>query len=180
MEKNRHPYEIRQTIKGRNWHLAFKLQDGSLYYAVDQLRDEGLIEVSEVIAIAGDKRPDKTVYRITDQGQAALLEQLYKQMEKQYFPQHPLFKALPFAWHADNAQMEELIERQLANCELRQHQMKLVLDNKGDRLPRGAVRLIQGILKFIETEREWLLDLLKDARSGLLSDPGNKSLPESR
>ena len=52
MERERHPYEIRQTIKFRNWNESFNLRDGSLYlYAVDQLRQDGLIEASEVVPI---------------------------------------------------------------------------------------------------------------------------------
>jgi hypothetical protein len=38
--------------------------------------------------------------------------------------------------------------------------------------------MIQGILKFSETERDWLQELLKDARSGHLTDIGAIPKPE--
>ena len=44
MEANRHTYEIRQTMKERGMNNYMKLQDGSLYYAMDQLHKDGLVE----------------------------------------------------------------------------------------------------------------------------------------
>jgi DNA-binding PadR family transcriptional regulator len=178
MESNRHPYEISQTIKERNWHHTFKLRDGSLYYAVDQLREDGLIEAAEVIPVRGDKRPDKTIYRITDQGKSAFLDLLYVQLEQDMFPQHPMFVGLAFAHHADNARLEQITMKQLEACQARIQKIEGVLKLKSEWLPRGAVHLIQGILKFSETERDWLQELLKDARSGHLTDIGVIPKPE--
>ncbi|QMV40837.1 PadR family transcriptional regulator [Cohnella cholangitidis] len=172
-ECNRHPYEIRQTIKARNWHHTFKIRDGSLYYAVDQLRDEGMIEVAEAVSLQGDNRPDKMIYRITEQGEAALLEMLYAEMGKDFYPQHPIFVSLPFAKHADDGLMEPLIAKRLNACLERIKHLRFVLELKGEWLPRGSSRMIQGVLRFSETERDWLRELLEDARSGKLTDPGN-------
>ncbi|BBI35053.1 PadR family transcriptional regulator [Cohnella abietis] len=172
MECNRHPYEIRQTIKARNWHHTFKVQDGSLYYAVDQLRVDGLIEVAEIISVSGDNRPDKTIYRITDTGKVELQELMYQQMGNGFHPHHPLFLALPFARHGENELMEPIIEKQLEACEERIKHLQFVLELKGDWLPRGSTHMIQGILRFSETERLWLQDLLKDVKSGELTLPG--------
>jgi DNA-binding PadR family transcriptional regulator len=177
MERNRHPYEIRQTIKERNWHHTFKLRDGSLYYAVDQLREDGLIEAAEIIPAPGDNRPDKTIYYITEQGKSAFLDLLYGQLEQDMFPQHPMFVGLPFATHADNARLEQITLKQLEACQTRIQKMEGVLKLKSEWLPRGAVHLIQGILKFSETERDWLQELLNDARSGHLTDGGDIPKP---
>ncbi len=168
MERDRHPYEIRQTIKERNWHLTFKLRDGSLYYAVDQLREGNLIEVSETISVHGGNRPDKTVYRITERGRAALLDELYAQMEQPAYPQHPIFIALPFVQHGDSARLADLARKQLERCNTRIAHIQYVLDLKGSWLPPGAVHMIRGILRFSETERDWIRDLLTDAENGRL------------
>ncbi|QJD84104.1 PadR family transcriptional regulator [Cohnella herbarum] len=172
-ECNRHPYEIRQTIKARNWHHAFKIKDGSLYYAVDQLRDEGLIEVAETIPVQGDNRPDKVIYRITEQGKTVLRKLIYNEMDQEFYPLHPMFMPLAFARHADNALMGSLIEKRLEACENTIEHLRGVLELKGGWLPRGSVRFIQGALRFSETEREWLQQLLDDARSGKLTDFGS-------
>ncbi|RKP56192.1 PadR family transcriptional regulator [Cohnella endophytica] len=170
MEKECHPYEIRQTIKGRNWDQTFRVKDGSLYYAVDQLRQDGFIEVAETIPVSGDNRPDKTVYRITESGKSQLLEMLYSQMTQGFYPQHPLFMTLPFVRHTDLKRVEELIEKQLEASLGRISRLEGVLEIKKERLPRGSVLLIEGILRFNKTEREWLEDLLKEARNARLAE----------
>jgi DNA-binding PadR family transcriptional regulator len=178
MECNRHPYEIRQTIKERNWHHTFRLRDGSLYYAIDQMRNDGLIEATEVIPVAGNNRPDKKVYGITDKGRSVFLQMLYDQMQQVVYPQHPMFMALPFVRHADNLRLEEIVTRQLAACSTSISKIEGLLKLKSDWLPRGSVRMIQGILRLRIAEREWLIELLEDAISGELTDPGREPKPE--
>ncbi len=169
MENNRHPYEIRQTIKKRNWHLTFRIRDGSLYYAVDQMRGEGLIEVAETIAVQGDNRPDKIVYRITDKGKEALTRMIYEEFGKDFYPQHPMFAPLAFSRHADNEAMEALIAERLDGCLERIRNVQDVLEIKAGWLPHGAKRMIEGILRFSEAERDWLTKMLEDAQKGLLN-----------
>ncbi|WNR44214.1 PadR family transcriptional regulator [Paenibacillus roseipurpureus] len=168
MERERHPYEIRQTIKQRNWNECFKLRDGSLYYAVDQLREDGQIEAAEVVAIPGDNRPDKTIYRITPSGRAAFTKLLEDQFKLTSYPQHPLFLAMPFIRHGDPGKIEALIVQQLEACETRIARMKAVLELKAEFLPRGSSLMIQGFILFGETEKVWLTTLLEEARSGKL------------
>ncbi|MFC5649414.1 PadR family transcriptional regulator [Paenibacillus solisilvae] len=168
MERERHPYDIRQTIKMRNWNESFKLRDGSLYYAVDQLREDELIEASEVVAVPGDNRPDKTIYRITDKGKSAFLDLLYAQLSQISYPQHPLFQALPFIRHSDPEKVEDLILKQLAACEQRIERMKMVLEIKETYLPKGSAMMIRGFIQFGETEKLWLTSLLDEAQAGTL------------
>lgn len=170
MERDRHPYEIRQTIKDRNWHVTFRVRDGSLYYAVDQLRDDGLIEASEIVPVPGENRPDKTIYRITDKGKNEFLGMLYGQMEETQFPYHPLFPSLPFVRHGDPEKVAESTSRQIAACEARIERMKAVIQLKEEVLPKGSLHLLRGILRFSEAERDWLNDVLADAESGALKD----------
>ncbi|SDX79710.1 PadR family transcriptional regulator [Paenibacillus sp. CF384] len=177
MEFERHPYEIRQTIKDRNWNECFKLRDGSLYYAVDQLREDGLIEAAEVVSVPGENRPDKTIYRITDSGRTAFQELLIAQFEQISYPQHPVFLALAFVRHGDPKTVETKILKQLEACQSRIERMHAVLQLKGNFLPRGSALMIQGFIDFGETEKKWLSTLLEEARSGSLFE-GHKLTPE--
>ncbi|MCA0753577.1 PadR family transcriptional regulator [Paenibacillus sp. N4] len=172
MERDRHPYEIRQTMKERNWHVAFKVRDGSLYYAVDQLRQDGLIEAAEIIPSQGDNRPDKRIYRITEKGNEAFLDLLYAQFGQTAVPFHPLFPGLPFVRRGEMEKVAELMEKQLADCEARIAKLSAVLEMKHAYLPRGAIHMIQGIIRFSETELDWLNDMLDDVRSGKMAEPG--------
>lgn len=168
MEQERHPYDIRQTIKARNWHVTFNVRDGSLYYAVDQLRDDGLIEAAEVVQIAGQNRPDKTIYRITDKGREALLSLLHKQLGETAFPQHPLLQALPFIRHGDRGITLRALEGQRTACAGRIELMEAVQKLKDGALPRGSVHLLRGIMKFSLAEKEWLEEMIAEAKSGRL------------
>ncbi|GLX67960.1 PadR family transcriptional regulator [Paenibacillus glycanilyticus] len=168
MERDRHPYEIRQTIKQRNWNESFKLRDGSLYYAVDQLRDQELIEAAEIVAVPGENRPDKTIYRITEKGKSALDKLLYEQLNQVSYPQHPVFLALAFIRYGDQERIEQLLLKQLKACEERIKRMEVVLEIKGVFLPAGSQMMIKGFKRFGETEKEFLLELLEQARDGSL------------
>ncbi|QHT59681.1 PadR family transcriptional regulator [Paenibacillus lycopersici] len=171
MERERHPYEIRQTIKLRNWNECFKLRDGSLYYAVDQLRQDGLIEAAEVVSVPGENRPDKTIYRITDSGREAFLQLLQEQFKHTSYPQHPLFLAMPFVRHGSSDLIEALVLKQLEDCETRLARMKFIMELKGSLIPRGSSLMIEGFIRFGETERAWLQQLLEETRSGKLFEP---------
>jgi DNA-binding PadR family transcriptional regulator len=172
LERDRHPYDIRQTIKERNWNETFNIRDGSLYYAFDQMKADGWIETAEVIPVPGEHRPDKTVYRITEKGRQAFLDLLYGQLEQsQQYPGHSLFPALPFVRHADIGRVRQAVARRLEACEARIERLRRVIEWKQSYLPRGAYHLLKGILRFVEAEREWLRDVLADAESGALGDP---------
>jgi DNA-binding PadR family transcriptional regulator len=68
-----HPYELQQFIVHTHKDYVTGLPR-SLYHAVDRLNAAGLIEADETVREG--RRPERTVYRITDGGRRALREQL--------------------------------------------------------------------------------------------------------
>jgi DNA-binding PadR family transcriptional regulator len=170
MENDRHPYDMRQTIKNRNWNYAFKLRDGSLYYAVDQLRESGLIEASEVVSVPGEHRPDKTIYRITEAGRAHFLELFYAQMEQTAVPQHPMMMTMPFLRHGDQKRIAEIAERQLEACKKRIANLEAKLEELGKFMPSSSRRMIDGMILYGRAEKAWLTDTLEEARSGRFAE----------
>ncbi|MDG0790610.1 helix-turn-helix transcriptional regulator [Cohnella ginsengisoli] len=166
MEKDRHPYEIRQTMINRSWNYAFRLRDGSLYYAVDQLRDRGLIEAVHIVPVPGEHRPDKTIYRITDAGRQEFDKLMYAQLGQPAYPQHPMMMAMPFLRHADQARVAEIAGQQLAACEERIASLEQVLAVKASGIPASALRMIEGMLAFGRAERDWMETIIGEARSG--------------
>src|SRR5262245_28208293 len=69
-----HPYEMQRLI--RDWHKDefLDLKRGSLYHAIDRLRRDGLIEAVETRREG--RRPERTVYRLTDGGEQAVQDWL--------------------------------------------------------------------------------------------------------
>jgi DNA-binding PadR family transcriptional regulator len=66
-----HPYEMRITMRNRGHDKAFPIKESSLYATVQQLADRGFIEAVEVNREG--RRPERTVYAITDAGRDELL-----------------------------------------------------------------------------------------------------------
>ena len=69
-ERPMHPYEMAATMRDRGKEYSIKLNYGSLYTVVDNLAKHGLIEAGE--AHREGRRPERTVYRLTDAGRAEL------------------------------------------------------------------------------------------------------------
>jgi DNA-binding PadR family transcriptional regulator len=65
-EKPMHPYEVAQTLRQRAKQESVRLNYGSLYAVVDALEKKGFIKATGTLR-AG-KRPERTVYEITDSG----------------------------------------------------------------------------------------------------------------
>jgi DNA-binding PadR family transcriptional regulator len=61
-----HPYEISQTLRQRGKDQSIKLNYGALYGVVESLAKAGLIEPRETVREG--RRPERTVYAITDAG----------------------------------------------------------------------------------------------------------------
>jgi DNA-binding PadR family transcriptional regulator len=80
MERDMHPYEVQQLVKERQMKHYIKLASGSLYYAFEQLEKQGFVEVTDVVR--DTNRPDKTVYRITEDGKEEFQRLLLDQMPK--------------------------------------------------------------------------------------------------
>jgi DNA-binding PadR family transcriptional regulator len=74
LERPMHPYEMSSTLRERVKEQSIKLNYGSLYSVVDSLVKHGLIEVQETIREG--RRPERTVYAITNDGRVELVDWL--------------------------------------------------------------------------------------------------------
>ena len=67
-ERPMHPYEISSTLRQRGKEESIKLNFGSLYSVVAALEKHGLIVEQE--RIREGNRPERTIYAITQEGEA--------------------------------------------------------------------------------------------------------------
>ncbi len=65
-ERPMHPYEVAQTLRGRAKQESVRLNYGSLYAVVESLEKKGFIKATGTVQEG--KRPQRTVYEITDAG----------------------------------------------------------------------------------------------------------------
>jgi DNA-binding PadR family transcriptional regulator len=65
-EKPMHPYEVAQTLRARAKEESVRLNFGSLYSVVESLERKGFLKATGTVQEG--RRPQRTVYAITDQG----------------------------------------------------------------------------------------------------------------
>jgi DNA-binding PadR family transcriptional regulator len=73
-ERPMHPYEIATTLRSRGKEDSIRLNYGSLYAVVESLQRHGLIVRRETEREG--RRPERTVYRLTDAGRIELVDWL--------------------------------------------------------------------------------------------------------
>src|SRR5882757_7864594 len=74
-ERSMHPYEMRSLMRERRHDRAFRIRESSVYDTVARLAERGFIEPVEVNREG--KRPERTVYAITESGRDELLVWLW-------------------------------------------------------------------------------------------------------
>ncbi|WP_311198920.1 PadR family transcriptional regulator [Paenibacillus hexagrammi] len=171
METNRHPYEIRQTMKERGMQHYMKLQDGSLYYAIDQLKKDGYIEAVQVVKESN--RPEKTIYQITDSGKKKFHELLLEQFHEEVRFEHPLYVALPFSGYGDQQKIADILELKIMEQKLLMQKMKSLYEEHISIVPRVVLHMMIGGYTRAEAELKWLEKLQTDSRQGRLQEQGS-------
>lgn len=73
-EKPMHPYEVAQTLRSRAKQESVRLNYGSLYAVVESLEKKGFVKATGTLREG--KRPERTVYEITDTGAREMNEWL--------------------------------------------------------------------------------------------------------
>jgi DNA-binding PadR family transcriptional regulator len=89
-ERPMHPYEIQHRVVERGLDSVIKLRPASLYSTVDRLAKAGLI--GQVETSREGRRPERTVYRLTDAGEEQLMEGL-RTLLSQPVTEYPVFAA---------------------------------------------------------------------------------------
>ncbi len=167
IEQDLHPYEMRQLLLARRRDLRVKITPGSLYRTVEKLAEEGLIEVVET-SRAG-KRPERTVYTLTDDGRDAFADRLRDMLVKPVY-EYPQFATALTCMHS--------LDKNDAIAKLDQRRMELealvaahdvVIEN----LTKQDFRPIHWIdVEYDQAMRRaelaWTARLIDDLASGLL------------
>ena len=95
-EKPMHPYEVAQTLRTRAKEQSVRLNYGSLYAVVESLEKKGFIKATGTVREG--KRPQRTVYEITDEGSLEMtdwLTELIGTPNKEYPPSRPASPSCP-------------------------------------------------------------------------------------
>lgn len=89
-ERPMHPYEMATTLRERRKESSIRLNYGSLYTVIEQLLRAQFIAVREVLKVG--RRPEKTVYELTPEGQAELIDWM-RELVSSPVKEYPVFEA---------------------------------------------------------------------------------------
>ena len=167
-EQPRHPYEIQRVIQERHKSWAMG-RTRSLYHAVDRLVADRLIEPVE--HSREGKRPERTVYQITEEGREEYLGWLAELLYEPAADEHPIFlvalsflASLPMAAALDALKVRAIaLEGQVAGVEVWQRALQADL-----RLPRPVVIEVEYFLAVRRAELAWVRSVVEDMEKGKL------------
>lgn len=164
-EKPMHPYEMATTLRARNKHESIKLNYGSLYTVVDRLSRQGLIVPQETQREG--RRPERTVYAITEAGRIALEEWLSETLSlpvKEYTQFEAALSLLPVL---PPEEVGDLLEQRRLRLEFEvqslRYTQELVVK---EHIPRLFSIETEYWLTLREAELAWVTELAKEISRG--------------
>jgi DNA-binding PadR family transcriptional regulator len=174
-EGSMHPYEMQRLIRQRNKDEFLELKRGSLYHNIGRLQRAGLIAVVET-AREG-RRPERTVYRITSEGEAELLTWLRDLLRTPGRDAVPFVAALSFLGHLRPGDALEPLKERLSRLESEATRRDAALRELTPRLGRLLVLEAEYQYAMDVAERAWVRALIGDLERGTLTWKPEDFLP---
>lgn len=169
----RHTYEMHRMIV--DTHKDF-IAPRSMYHAVDRLARDALIEEAETTR-AG-RRPERTVYRLTEAGRSELEERLRRLLENPD-PDSTLFvAALSFLGCLPITQAVSSLTVRADALESSAAQTKAAMDTVSTKLPRLLLLEAEFERDRMRTEAKWVRGLVRDLSAGEITWPDEASWPK--
>jgi DNA-binding PadR family transcriptional regulator len=169
LERPMHPYEIGFTLRHRHKEDSIRLNYGSLYTVVDALQREGLIRAKETIREG--RRPERTVYALTDAGQEEFYDWLREllRLPVKEFPQFLAGLAQVAALLPPDAAavLRERAARLEGEIQRRRSLWEVLLHE--NRLPRAVLIEDEYQLAMLQAELDWVRGIVAELDSGALS-----------
>ena len=162
-----HPYELAATMRARHHDEFVRLNFGSLYHTVDMLERNAWIVPAE--RGKEGRRPERTVYRLTESGRDVLLRTVSETLAQPRREYLHFSAPLMFMHHLDaRVAAERLQERALA--------LGVVIDKLSHILEAlhesGHTRLtvieLEHKIAMLQAERAWVTKIAKEITDGRL------------
>jgi DNA-binding PadR family transcriptional regulator len=162
-----HPYEMQQLMRERGHRYALRLKGSSLYSTVERLTAAGLVEPLETTREG--KRPERTVYRITESGEDELLSWM-QDLLADPIDEFPWFGAiLAFLAALPPDEVLKLLDRRVIALSAAVAASRSVLEAVQQ---FGLPRVLSVETEYAQAQREselrWVQHLADDIRNGTL------------
>ena len=166
-EEPMHPYEMAGRMKLRHHDEFIRLNFGTLYHTVEVLERSGWIVPVE--REKEGRRPERTIYRLTDSGREVLIRtlgEILRRPQKEY----PQFAAgLMFMHHLSADEAAAHLNERAATLDGIVGKFESVLQ---ELLRAGVARLalveVEHKIAMLDAERRWVRKLEQEIRDGKL------------
>lgn len=167
-ERPMHPYEMVALMRERGKHESVRLRYSSLYSVVAALGREGLIVPRETVREG--RRPERTIYEITDAGREEFLTWLRELLRKPVKEYTQFAAGLSFLPGLPPEEAVALLEERVRRLEEETGEMRSRLDTVAEQfeLPRLFLVELEHELMLREAELEWVRGLAKEIETGKL------------
>ncbi|MGW2626594.1 PadR family transcriptional regulator [Micromonospora taraxaci] len=168
VQRPMHPYEMATTLRAWGKEQDMEIKWGSFYTVIRNLDKHQLIEAVE--SLREGRRPERTVYRITDAGRAELVDWA-RELVSTPMPEHPRFRAglsVLAALHPDEA--TDLLRQRLDRLDGALRRDRETLAAHLREIPRLFLVETEYDLAMRDAEAAWLRALLVELTAG--SYPG--------
>ena len=165
-ERPLYGYELKQIIEEHmgDWtNIAF----GSIYFALGKLAEEGFIE--QVAIEQEGRRPSRSVYQITEAGQAEflrLLREVWSEVERHYYA---IDIGLMFTEALPREEVKGFLRERIAQLE---SIVRHVAEHRAEQMaqpevPALAAAVFDHGLAHFRAELDWTRDLLDKVEAGV-------------
>jgi len=172
IERPMHPYEISTTLRERGKEHSIKLNYGSLYSVVESLQKHALITARETTR-AG-RRPERTVYAITDAGRAEFEDWLAELLSTPVREYTALEAGLSLMGGLAPSRVADLLDTRIEKLRAEQGTVEALLAGARE---QGVpdLFLIESVfrVRMLRAEEEFVTQLSRDIRDSAL--PGTKA-----
>lgn len=166
VERPMHPYEMASILRERGKDQDMKIKWGSFYTVVQNMEKHGLVEAAE--STRQGRRPERTVYRITEAGRAEFADwvrELISVPERE----QPRFEAgLSVLGVLAPDEVTRLLRQRLDRLEEQLADQREALARHGREIPRLFLVESEYDLAIRAAEATWIRGLLDELTSGTL------------
>lgn len=165
LERPMHPYEMKIMMKQRGHDEVIKLKGGSIYDTVERLERGGFVESQETSREG--RRPERTVYALTDSGRDELRTWM-REIVSEPAREFPAFAAaLAFIAGLDQGEVVELLQRRILAREAEVAGATAKLQGTREYgIPRLFTIEAEYLIAMRRAEIDWIRQLAADIQAG--------------
>ncbi len=173
-ERPMHPYEMSRVLfQERRVDQTLGVKRGSLYHAVERLESDGLIEAIETSREG--RRPERTVYRVTEAGTDVFAERLRDLLTDVVREPTRLTAGLQFLTSLAPEEARELLESRLVGLRALVASFDALLRLEWPGATRIQALETEHDRAVVDAELRWVEGVVDDLRSGRLTWSPNQS-----